>query len=64
MTAPRLEVLLPMLAAVAVVVLIVAPLGWRWAGRACLFGLALLAVEVLVISAAPGVGAWIAEVVR
>lgn len=64
MKAPHLEVLLPMLAAVAVVVLITAPLGWRWMGRACVFGLVVLAVEVVVISAAPGVGTWLAGVAR
>lgn len=64
MIGPRPDVILAMLAAVVVVVLIVAPLGWRWAGRVFLVGLAVLAFEVLVISTAPAVGTWLEEVAR
>jgi hypothetical protein len=63
-SAVRLDVLLPMLVALAVVVLITAPLGWRWVGRACLFGLVVLAVEVAVISVAPGMATWLGAVAR
>lgn len=64
MTAPNLDVLLALLAAVVLVTLVTAPLGLRFMCRAFGFGLALLALEVLLISAAPGVGAWVTEVVR
>lgn len=64
MTAPELDVLLPMLCALVLVTLLGVPAGWRMMGRLFLFGLAVLALEVCLISAAPGVGVWITEVVR
>mgnify|MGYP000988838001 CR=1 FL=1 len=64
MTPPRLDAVLPMVVALVLVTLLGAPAGLRMMGRIFLFGLVVLALEVLVISAAPGVGAWITEVVR
>lgn len=59
MTAPRLDVLLALLGGVAVLVAIVAPLGWRWVWRVAAFGLAGVAVELLLIASVPAVGAWL-----
>lgn len=64
MTAPRFDTVLPMIIALVLVTLLGAPAGLRMMGRLFLFGLVVLAFEVAVISAAPGVGAWITEVVR
>ncbi|MXM66776.1 hypothetical protein GR925_25925 [Streptomyces sp. HUCO-GS316] len=64
MNAPSVDALLPMAAALVLVTLLGAPAGWRMMGRIFLFGLVVLAVEVALITAAPGVWAWITEVIR
>ncbi|MFM9590748.1 hypothetical protein ACKI16_29600 [Streptomyces scabiei] len=64
MRAPSLDVVLPLLGALVLVTLVVAPAGWRLMSRALLLGLALLAVQLLLIEAAPAVGAWITAVAR
>ena len=64
MSAPGLDVLLALLAALVLVTLLTAPAGLRMMSRVFLLGLVVLGVEVLLIAAAPGVGSWVAEVIR
>lgn len=64
MTAPGLDVVAPLVGALVLVTLVVAPAGWRLMGRVFLLGLIVLAVQLLLILAVPAVGAWFPGVAR
>ena len=64
MLSEYLDVLLPMLIALIVVTLIVAPAGWRIMCRAFAFGLLILCAQLVLILTVPAAGQWFAGVTR